>query len=346
VTVNASCGGVPVLLGEDVLELQVLSSLREIAAISRQWDELLAIAPGNRAFGSREWYAASCDKQSSWNPFVVTASRGGTILCILPLVIDHEDETAKFPHHAADYNDVLARTADPNLIAGLLSYALATGQSCRRMVLSKLRPDSRCAQAFPLLCAGSKFPCRWREIDAYRYASLGESFDAYLNSRSKAFRKSIRRTLRHLESDGLVMRELYPGTFAPSAIPELLIALAVARHGDRCSFTRTAHVQAFLRNVLPCLFRKRHLRAFALFEGERILALDLCMVSAGGLATWNGGFLPEAERYSPGSALFAFEVQQAIASGLGEFDFTRGEEAYKRSWTNNSYAVGELELGP
>jgi hypothetical protein len=239
---------------------------------------------------------------------------------------------------------VVAGTTAPELIADLLSYALANAEGCHRMVLSRLRPDSHCAQAVPLLRAGSKFKCDWREIDRYGRACLPESFDSYLNSRSKAFRKDIRRAFHDLEKDGLALRELDPDTFPASSIPELLITLCVARHGDRCSFIQTPSKEAFPRYVLPPLFRKRHIRAFALLEGERVLGLDLCAASTGGLATWNGGFVPEIKRYSPGTALFAFGIQQAIASGLREFDFMRGPQAYKSNWTNNNYGMSELEL--
>lgn len=341
--VSASSSGPAVSPGDDILEWKTYSSLQQVAEISSQWDELITSAPCNRAFASKEWFTASLHKESSWTPFVVAGWRGGTLICIMPLVIDHEDETAKFSHHAADYNDVIVRHADTNLAVHLASHAFASSR-CRRMVLSKLRFDSCCARAFPALCASAQFKSTWREIDSYRYASLAGNFDAYLNSRSKGFRKDIRRTVRDLEKNGFVVRELQADRFDPPDLPELLIALAVARHGDRCSFTRTEYAQRFLRDVLPPLFRNGHLRAFAMFMGERIVALDLCMVSQRGLATWNGGFLPAMERYSPGSALFAFEIQQAIACGLQEFDFLRGDEIYKRSWSNNSYVVGELEL--
>jgi len=140
---------------------------------------------------------------------VVAAFRGGEALCILALVIDSEDKTVKFPHHC-DYNDAVARTTDLELIADLLGYALANAQGCRRMVLSRLRPDSHCAQVVPLLRASSKFGCEWREIDRYRRACLPENFDSYLNSRSKVFREDIRRALRNLEKDGFALRELDP----------------------------------------------------------------------------------------------------------------------------------------
>jgi hypothetical protein len=158
-TVNTSCDGTPTLLGENEWELRVYSSLQCIAALSRQWEELLAIAPCNRAFASREWYAASSSKQSSWSPLLVAAFYGKTIMGILPLVIDHEDNTVKFPHHAADYNDAIVRNADPNLAAELLSYAFAASRGCRRMVLSKLRPDCSSllrALGFPMRLARNR----------------------------------------------------------------------------------------------------------------------------------------------------------------------------------------------
>lgn len=330
--------------GKSGFEYKVYSDLAKILEISGPWDELLAASQCNRAFGSLEWYAASCDKQSSWAPYVVAAFHGGKVSGILPLVIDQEDGIAKFPHHAADYNDVVACCANRALVADLLSYAVLCGRGCRRIVLSRLRPDSHCAQAVPFLRGNSKIKCNWREIDSYRYISLAGDFDVYLASRSKAFRKSIRRSLQATAREGLVIRELHADSLDPADLPDLLTRLAAARHKEKSSFTRTAHVQSFLKAVLPPIFRRRSLRAFAMFKGAQIAALDLCMVRDAGLVTWNGGFLPEVERFSPGTALFAFGIQQAIASGLREFDFTRGEEGYKRSWANNSYNVGELDL--
>lgn len=333
----------PARSGEDLPEWRIYSTPEQIDELANAWDDLLAASSCNRTFSSREWYMASCDRISSFRQYVVAVFRGGKAVGILALVIDGEDNTVRFAHHC-DYNDVVAGEASPELIADLMSYALANARGCRRLVLSRLRPDSYCARALPCLRARAQFECEWREIDRYRRACLPESFAGYLNSLSKTFRKDIRRALRDLENDGLTLRELDPDTFPPSDIPELLITLCAARHGDRCSFIQSPYKNEFPRRVLPPLFRKRYLRAFALFQGDRILGLDLCAAGAGGLATWNGGFMPEISRYSPGTALFAFGIQQAIASGLREFDFMRGPQAYKDSWTNDIYAMSEIEL--
>jgi CelD/BcsL family acetyltransferase involved in cellulose biosynthesis len=336
----------PARPGEDGLAWKVYSSLEQIEEIAHAWDELLELSPCNRVFSSREWYTANSTRLSSFRPYVVAGFCEEKVLGILALVIDSKDNTVKFPRHSqCDYHDVVAQTTTtPELIAELLSYALANAQGCRRMVLSKLRPDSHCARALPFLRARPELECDWREVDRYPRVCLPESFDSYLNSRSKAFRDDIRRAFCNLKKNGLVLRELDPDTFPAPSIPELLITLCVARHGDQCIFIQTPYSEAFPRYVLPPLFRKRHLRAFALLEGERVLGLDLCTASTSGLATWNGGFVPEVKRYSPGTALFAFGIQQSIASGLHEFDFMRGPQAYKSKWMNNEYAMSELEL--
>jgi len=323
-------------------EYRVYSDPTQLTALAPKWDELVRTSPGNAAFRSIDWYVASCTKETSWVPFVVVACHDQEIICILPFVIDEKDRTAKFPHHGADYNDIIARPGNPSLVADLLNYAVSSCKGCRRLVLSRLRPDSCCVQAFQFLAQRTNVQCVRRDIDSYLHIQLSKSFDAYLESRSRAFRKDVRRTVRNLERENLVIRELCPRELDPNDLPLLLIRLALARHKEKCSFFRAP--PGFHDEALPPLFKKRFLRAFAILRGTQIVALDLCMVTTNGLVTWNGGFLPEVKDCSPGTALFAFEIQQAIATGAREFDFTRGDEGYKQRWANSQYNVCEIEL--
>jgi len=48
--------------------------------------------------------------------------------------------------------------------------------------------------------------------------------------------------------------------------------------------------QAFVREVVPPLFIDHRLRAFALYETEKIIAVSLCLVGTDSLCLWNGGF--------------------------------------------------------
>lgn len=320
----------------------MLSDLSEVGEISSQWDRLLAASPCNRAFGSAEWYTASCRLHSA-APYLVVATRETEIVGILPLVLNTEDGVARFPHYMTDYNDIVASGDSPSLAADLLSYALLSEGRCKRIVLSKLRQDSNCVKAAPFISANSNIDLDHREVHAYRYISLPRSFDDYLASRSKAFRKSIRRAQRRIENSCLTIRELQPDDFDAARLPELSISLAIARQKGESLFHET-QAQSFVREVFPLSFRKRSLRAFAMLQGERVMALDLCMVRGNGIGTWNGGFLAEAEGWSPGKILIAFGIKQSIDMKLEEYDFMLGEEAYKASWADSVYTVSEMQL--
>src|SRR5437763_3076088 len=201
-------------------EYRIYSDFSGIAGISREWDSLLAASRCNRAFGSPEWYLASCRIHSSLKPYLAVATCGPELVCILPLALDPATGTAIFPHRENDYNDILVRGGDPRPAAGLLEYAMLRN-NCRRMILSKLKPDSDCVRAAALLDGRSNIVCGARDTGKiYRCISLPHTFDDYLASRSKVLRKRIRQVLRKIGADGLTITELPPGGIGPAQIPE------------------------------------------------------------------------------------------------------------------------------
>jgi CelD/BcsL family acetyltransferase involved in cellulose biosynthesis len=327
----------------DKLQYKIYSDLSEVAGLSRQWDELLAESSCNRAFGSMEWYLASCRVQSSLSPFLVTAALGSEIACILPLALNLQNGAMVFPHFANDYNDILIKGSNPAQAADLLKYALSLQTDCRRIILSKLRPDSSCAQILDCFKGNPNIECQYRETEVYSYIQLPDTFGEYLMSRSKLSRRNIKYALRKADANGLTIRELFPEEFDPAGIAETFIRLILDRQDEKCLF-RLSHAQSFVQEVLPSLFAKGRMQVFATFKTERIVAIDLYFVTGNGLIAWNGGFCAEIGRLSPGTALIAFGIQQAIAMGIHEFDFGDGDEEYKEHWVNSKYTIGTMEL--
>jgi CelD/BcsL family acetyltransferase involved in cellulose biosynthesis len=325
-------------------QYRVCSDLSEITALSRQWDALLSASACNKAFGSLEWYLASCRIQGSLEPYVVTATQGAELAGVLPLALDSQSGTLVFPHYANDYNDMVVRRDSANQAARLLEHAMSLSKS-RRMILTKLRPDSDCVRAAGFLEEKLQVECRLRNTKSYSYIELPASFDDYLLSRSRLLRRNIRYALRKTGANGLIMRELSPQEFDPALLPEMLIRFAINRQNEK-SFFRLAYAQSFVREVLPSLFAKKYLKVFAMFKEGQTTAMDFYFFTESGLTAWNGGFLAEIERLSPGTALIAFGIRQAIALGFCEFDFGEGAEAYKKHWANKEYTVSEMELLP
>lgn len=79
-------------------------------------------------------------------------------------------------------------------------------------------------------------------------------------------------------------------------------------------------------------------------KDERLLGVDLCMVGRNSLCSWNGGFLAEAEKWSPGNLLMAAGIKQACTMNLEEYDLLRGNESYKTRWANGIRRLGRLDF--
>lgn len=334
---------VSVAQNRDSVEYRVHSDLAEIRGLSQQWEDLLATSQCNKVFASLEWYLASCRMDTSGTPYVIAATRGSEVICILPLVLNPAVGVAMFPHYANDYNDVLVRGSKPALVADLLRYAMSANSPCRQLKLSKLRPDSNCLAALHLLKEDPGIECRYSDECTYPYAELPPDFEDYLASLSRRSRKNIKIAFRNATADGLRICELYPQTLDPPELPDIFFHLLLCRH-SRIPLSEQIDTQSFVREVLPPMFQKGSVRVFGLLEEERIIALMLFLVAARGLLAWSGGFLAGKEHWSPGTTLYAFAIRQAIAEGHHELDFGEGDEGYKLHWTNREYRVSEVEL--
>lgn len=330
---------------ENNVEYRTYSGLAEVRGLSQPWEDLLATSQYNQAFASLEWYLASCRMDGSGTPYVIAATRGAEMTCILALLLNRTTGVATFPDYGSDYNDVLVRGGDPQLTTHLLRHAISAAAPCRHLKLSKLRPDSHCAKALPCFRRELHVECRHGIIDHHFYAELPSSFDDYLASLGMKFRKHIRRGLRAIAATpGLTICELFPNTLPPAALPDVYFHLFLCRHGNKPLVEQMKH-RSFVREVLPPMFQKGRIRAFGMLEGERVIAIMLFFVAAHGLLAWNGGFLLAGkEQWSPGTSLYAFAIRQAIAERLHEVDFGDGDEAYKQHWTNRKYGISEIEL--
>ncbi len=311
-----------------------------VEALSEQWDGLLQSTTCNQAFSSAAWFVSACDADSSFSPCVITAWCGPQLLGILPLVRVSGTGSAEFPP-PGDYNDIIACPDDHFIVEGMLDYALALGSP---LSLKNVRLDSNCyrtvARARPDVVE-KRF-----EIDhTCFYIDLHTSYDDYLASRSKNLRADLRRHERKARQDGLVVTALSPDGFSPERLPDVFLSLNSSRFQEKTSLRFPAR-QAFVRAAFPELFRQGRLKPFVLTADGEVIAIDICFTGPRGLCTWNGGFLPEAEEYSPGTLIVAEQLRQSFASGLEEYDWLRGQEPYKARWATDLRPTGRFDFEP
>lgn len=312
----------------DPLAYETLTSLPKVESFAGEWEALLERSAASPAFSSPAWFLASCRARPELAPRVLTARRGGELVGLLPLAVNERGELV-FGTWLCDYNDAVVSPDEPEAAAGLLRQAFRGGHRVR---LSFVRPDSACIRALADLGEDEQPERPQENRRLCPYVRLPETYEV---------RKSLRRAWRRAAAEGFEPRELTPAELAPPELAETFLAVHLARFGDLSCFARPDGA-GFARELLPELFARRRLRAFALLRAGRVVALDLCMADGVGLRSWNGGFLPEAAPFSPGQLLTDWGIRRACGLGLAEYDFLRGAEAYKESWATDRREILEL----
>ncbi|CAN5242085.1 GNAT family N-acetyltransferase [soil metagenome] len=278
-------------------------------------------------------------------PAIVTGrERGGNILFIFPLAVEGGGFTRRLTWLASpvcDYNGpLLARKfwscvgsdGFPALWRTIVRRLRASGLRFDFIDLSKM-PEAVGGQPNPFL----KLPVRVNPSNAY-VATLGDSWEAWYSAkRSGPTRKKERKQLKQLGEHGAVKFVDVAGTELLRETMATLIAQklhAFARMGVRNQLDQAAYHAFYLDLANDPATR----------DIEHISRLDVGDVPAAtGLGLRYGGTYylvlssyqdGELARLGPGRAHLNELLRHAIGQGFQRFDFTIGDEPYKRDYSD------------
>lgn len=175
--------------------------------------------------------------------------------------------------------------------------------------------------------------CIIRKQEVCPYTELPSTWEAFLQGLGKKNRYNVGYYRRLLERDFA----LWIGRVGPedleSAMEELFRLHRLRwkqRHLPGAFYSEA--IRGFHRSVAPALLETRTLDLYRLDLDGRTAAVLYCFAQNGRGYYYLGGFDPEYSRYSVGTVLTAYAIQQSIARGHSVFDFLRGDEPYKYRW--------------
>ncbi|MGA1647584.1 MAG: GNAT family N-acetyltransferase, partial [Candidatus Limnocylindrus sp.] len=154
------------------------------------------------------------------------------------------------------------------------------------------------------------------------------TLDEHLDRLDKKQRHEIRRKVRRGEAAGV---EIRASDDLLADLPEF-IRLHRARWGERGLFTNSpkgAEEETFLRELFATVSGDTVTMLMARNEEFGTFAAGLFLRDAGAIRYWNAGGDAAARALSPGVLLFVHGVTLAIKEEREQFDFLRGNEAYK-----------------
>lgn len=174
---------------------------------------------------------------------------------------------------------------------------------------------------------------------------LPASYEAYLQGLGKSLRYDVRRLEKPPFSDGTARIQSADANSITESLDNLF-KLHAMRWRKR-----------WQPGAFPAPLRRFHLEWARLAESKGWLELTVlhdemqpigalyAMVLNGSTYYYQAGMDPSKNSISPGTLLVASAIRRAIERGDTDFDFLRGDEAYKRRWkpqvsrTNRRYLV-------
>lgn len=318
-----------------------------LAAIERGWKQLWRDAQSANPFLSWEWqrsWAASHAERAE--PLIVAQPfADGRLAGLLAL--------QRTRRHGLWRMEMLAQASDGDEWDCLLHPA-APAATARRLVEVALRQrrwdwleiDS-VPPGGPLAAALTPLGARSEAGPALPYLALPATLAALLDSHSPNFRSEVRRRRRRFErlvpGAHLECVETSRGMQAGMAELFRLHERRRAQRGER-SVYESAEARAFHLRAAAQLAASGRCRLYLLCSGGAVVAALYGLVWGRRFLYYQSGFDPAFADHSPGTVLLAGVAEDCIRRGERQFDFLRGEEAYKNRWTETRHPTLRLIL--
>ena len=170
----------------------------------------------------------------------------------------------------------------------------------------------------------------------YLYILLPSSWEEYLNLRSRKLRSEIRSDRKRLlQNEGGQFSIVNSGEEVKPTF-EMFIQLHQKRWeklGYYGHFTSPSFTE-FHRTITPVFFKKGWLYLATLRVNGAIVAMQYNFLYNGNLYNYLPAFDIRYRKYSVGTVLLSYCLEDLINQGVREFDFLRGDEPFKQRWAN------------
>ena len=327
----------------------VLSIASDLAKVEQEW-RLFQQHADCTAFQAFEWLAAwqrCIGAPAGVQPVIVTGRRpDATLLFIMPLAVIRHGRLRQLtflgrdlgdynaPLLASDFSQVISKDAFPALWRRVISAIgdHAAADPFDLVMLDKM-PEHIGAQENPFLSLG----CNLNPSGAYA-TRLGPDWDSfYLEKRSSATRRRDRTKRKRLAESGDILLVTPDDPHDLELTLETLIQQkrrAFARMGVADIFDRPGYLD-FYHAVATAENGRRIAHVSRLQVGSAFAAVNLGLEFRRRyyhvLASYDEG---ELSRFGPGVVHLHELMKHAIGRHCREFDFTIGDEPYKREWSD------------
>jgi CelD/BcsL family acetyltransferase involved in cellulose biosynthesis len=161
---------------------------------------------------------------------------------------------------------------------------------------------------------------------------LPSSYESFVAGLGKSLRYDVRKLDRSLIEPQKAIVERVTAERLQAGFDAFLEQHKARWHSRRLPGAFIGRGTRFHREWIELAHRNDWLRLRLLRVEGKIIGAIYAMAFNQTVYYYQAGFDPEMKAFSPGNLLVAQTIKEAIEEGRSQFDFMRGDEAYKRRW--------------
>lgn len=328
----------------------------ELACAGGWWDALLARSSADSFFLRHAWLTGW------WRHFgggrelrvLVAENSGGRIAGVAPWCLTRENGLGMLPVGeiaflgregvTGDYLDVFAEPDQHGSVLRACLDALSEDSSWDLLRMSDVLDTSPTFEAVIEEARHRGLAVVPGKTQVCPHLPLPSTWDEFLGSVSGNLRSNLRRKEKKLAALGMRVEEAHGDAIGPAL--DTLFALHAARWGarGRSGNFLDPRLRAFHHDVAPILDRDGAVGLWtAILDGTPAAAI-YGFRHGGRFLYYQAGFDPAFSEHGVGFAIMGHAIRRSIEAGLTSFDYLRGEEEYKRRWTDQARHTKTLVL--
>jgi CelD/BcsL family acetyltransferase involved in cellulose biosynthesis len=346
------------LAGEDGLTVRVIHRMEAVPGQGKAWNSLVNESIHPCVFLRWEWISTWWkwfgDERAARLYLVYDRSR---LVGILPLYARHTLWCARSrrvilapigvggPTYPEYLGLIVHRDSVDAVVERLSAELQSPDEEWGIIELPDVAPDDQGTLALAQ-CLRGRFPSISRSGESTLAFTLPRSFDDLIMRLSAHGRARERRKLRRAVKECQAQLRVIDSSSAVDAFQSTLVALSKssrARTGDVSPFQDEKYC-SFHRDVMHATGQSGLLRLFVLNLDNKPSAFMYGFVYSGKYYDFQKGFDADASRFSPGDVVCQMAFQWLIGENVVEFDYLRGDESYKRVFSDRERSTTTFHI--
>jgi Protein involved in cellulose biosynthesis (CelD) len=331
------------------LTIQTIASESALRSLESGWNNLSERVVPRNAFATFGWYSAwsrfysEVESHGRFRPEVLVFRQNGILKGIAPLVrrvstkFGFRMRRLEFVSIHSDYNQLVIGDEQEALTNALFEYLARTSNNWDAIDLRDLSDDDEGVKpieqallehALPYRTTYEYHPCPYMTLEGGAEAQnallSGQARRVLRNRKTRAEREAVRiRLIEHPELE--------------SGLLETIIRLEREKH-KRSEFpTFIEPHRSVFRELFDQLGPQNWLCVGLLELGPQAIAYQLSFRCGGRLWDYSKAYDRAHAHLAPGTLLLQAMFDYGFANGYTEYDFLRGQEAYKQVWSSKCH---------